>query len=140
MLIKAHQKTYSVELQDGSRWWIWPADMYGTLRWSPSTDLRVVEINDIQDGTLVRVISADADWIPKRMCAIRLRAREGGRSAPLPLTNPMLVSDFFFDAIHDSSGMQASGITIPALLFLQHSHLALHVGVRLGGRRLYRHR
>ena len=75
MLIKTHQKAYSVELEDGSRWWIWPADMYGTLRWSPSTDLSVVEINDIfsthalvdQDGTLVRVISADANWIPKRM-------------------------------------------------------------------------
>jgi len=49
--------------------------MYGTLRWSPSTDLCVVEINDIfsthalvdQEGTLVRVISANANWIPKRM-------------------------------------------------------------------------
>ena len=75
VFIKTHQKTYSVELEDGSRWLIWPPDIYGTLRWSPSTDLRVVEINDIffthslvdQDGTLVRVISVDADWIPKRM-------------------------------------------------------------------------
>jgi len=74
MLIKTHQKTYSVELQDGSRWLIWPPDMYRTLRWSPSTDLRVVEINDIfsthalvdQDGTLVRVISANAEWVPRR--------------------------------------------------------------------------
>ena len=71
MLIKANQKTYSVELQDGSRWWIWPPDMYGTVRWSPLTDLRVVEINDIfsthalvdQDGTLVRVIKADSGHI-----------------------------------------------------------------------------
>jgi len=85
--IKAHQNTYSVELQDGSKWWIWPADMHGALRWSPLTDLRLVEFNDIfstyalvdQDGTLVRVISADADWIPKRMRA-HPTAAESGRS------------------------------------------------------------
>ena len=75
MLIKTHQKAYSVELEDGSRWRIWPADMYRTLRWSPSTDLRVLEIEDAfsthalvdQDGTRVRVISADADWTPRRI-------------------------------------------------------------------------
>jgi hypothetical protein len=49
--------------------------MYGTLQWSPSTDLHVIEIDDNfsthalidQDGRRVRVISADADWIPKRV-------------------------------------------------------------------------
>jgi hypothetical protein len=47
--------------------------MYCTLRWSPSTDLSMVEINGIfsthalvdQDGTLVRVISANAEWVPR---------------------------------------------------------------------------
>jgi hypothetical protein len=75
VLIKTHQMNYSVELEDGSRWRIWPPDMYGTLRWSPSADLRVIEIDDTfsthalvdQDGTRVRVISADAGWTPKRM-------------------------------------------------------------------------
>ena len=75
MQIKTHQKGYSVELQDGSRWCIWPSDMYGTLQWSPSTDLQVMEVDDNfsthalidQDGGRVRVISADADWIPRRM-------------------------------------------------------------------------
>jgi hypothetical protein len=75
VLIKAHQRNYLVELEDGSRWRIWPPDMYGTLRWSPSTDLRVLEIDDTfsthalvdQDRTRVRVISADADWTPRRM-------------------------------------------------------------------------
>ena len=43
MLIKTHQKAYSVELEDGSRWLIWPPD---TLHWSPSTDLDVLEIDD----------------------------------------------------------------------------------------------
>ena len=75
MQIKTHQKGYFVELQDGSRWCIWPPDMHGTLHWSPSTDLNVIEIDDNfsthalidQDGRRVRVISADADWIPRRM-------------------------------------------------------------------------
>ena len=70
MLSKTHQKTYSVELEDGSRWRIWPP-----LQWSSSTDLNVVVIDDNfsthafvdQDGRRVRVVSADADWIPKRM-------------------------------------------------------------------------
>src|SRR5271166_30082 len=44
MQIKTHQKGDSVELQDGSRWCIWRPDMYGTLQWSPSTDLNVIEI------------------------------------------------------------------------------------------------
>ena len=75
MLIKTHQKTYSVELEDGSRWRIWPPDMCGTLQWSSSTNLNVVVIDDTfsthalvdQDGRRVRVVSADANWIPKRM-------------------------------------------------------------------------
>ena len=77
MLIKTHQKAYSVELEDGSRWRIWPPDMCGTLHWSSSTGLNVREIDDNfsthalvdQDGRRVRVISADVDWIPKRMRA-----------------------------------------------------------------------
>jgi hypothetical protein len=75
MQIKTHQKSYFVELQDGSRWCIWPPDMQGTLHWSLSTDLNVIEIDDNfsthalidQDGRRVRVINADADWIPRRV-------------------------------------------------------------------------
>jgi hypothetical protein len=60
-------------------------------------------------------------------CAtIRLRPIKGRQRAPLPVANSMLVSDVFFDAIHDAPGMQASGIGIPALPDLQHSHPALH--------------
>jgi len=51
--------------------------MCGTLQWSSSTDLNVLEIEDNfathalvdQDGRWVRVISADANWIPMRMRA-----------------------------------------------------------------------
>ena len=77
MLIKTHQKAYSVELEDGSTWRIWPPDMSGTLQWSASTNLNVLEIDDNfsthalvdQDGRRVRVVSSDANWIPKRMRA-----------------------------------------------------------------------
>ena len=63
---------------------------------------------------------------PSACARIRLGPSEGDQSPPLPLANSILVSDIFFDAIHDAPGMQASGISIPALLFLQHSHPALH--------------
>ncbi len=49
-----------------------------------------------------------------------------GFRAPLPVTNSILVSDFFFNAIHDAPSVQASGIGVPALSFLKHSHPALH--------------
>ena len=83
MLIKTHQKAYSVELEDGSRWLIWPPDKSGTLHWSTSTELNVLEIDDSlsmqalvdQDGRRVRVISADADWISA--CA-RIPVRPSG--------------------------------------------------------------
>ena len=96
MLIKTHQKAYSVELEDGSRWLIWPPDKSGTLHWSTSTDLNVLEIDDSlsmhalvdQDGRRVRVISADANWISA--CArIPVRSSEGGQRAAIATENRM---------------------------------------------------
>ncbi len=37
MLISRHDKSYIVELEDGSRWRIWPGDIATTLQWSPTT-------------------------------------------------------------------------------------------------------
>jgi len=71
MLINRHDKSHIVELKDGSRWKIWPGDLAATLRWLPTTELRVVEVNDEfcshalvdqSDGSRVRVITADAEW------------------------------------------------------------------------------
>jgi len=71
MLIAKHDKSHIVELEDGSRWRIWPGDVAATLQWLPTTELRVVAIYDEccshalidqTDGTRVRVITADAGW------------------------------------------------------------------------------
>jgi len=67
MLIKKHDKSRIVELEDGSLWRIWPGDIALTLSWLPTTDLRVSEIGDEfcshalidqGDGSRVRVIEA----------------------------------------------------------------------------------
>jgi hypothetical protein len=71
MRIEKHDKSYIVELEDGSRWRIWPGDIAMTLQWLPSTELQVVAIDDEfcthalidqADGSRVGVIKADADW------------------------------------------------------------------------------
>jgi hypothetical protein len=71
MLIKKHDKSRIVELEDGSLWRIWPGDIALTLSWLPTTDLHVSEISDDfcshalidqTDGSRVRVIEASKDW------------------------------------------------------------------------------
>jgi hypothetical protein len=74
MLIKRHDKAYIVELEDESAWRIWPADLTTTLKWMPSTQLSVVEIEDEfcthalvdqADGIRARVIAAKDYWWPE---------------------------------------------------------------------------
>lgn len=82
MLIARHDKSHIVELDDGSRWRIWPGDVAATLQWLPTTEIDVVEIDDeccshalvSQDGTRIRVIMADADWPAE---TVRERLRRG---------------------------------------------------------------
>jgi hypothetical protein len=71
MLIKKHDKSYVVLLEDESSWRIWPGDIALTLNWQPTTDLLVSEIDDEfcshalvdqTDGSRVRVIEASDDW------------------------------------------------------------------------------
>jgi hypothetical protein len=71
MLIKNHDKSRIVGLEDGSLWRIWPGDLALTLNWLPTTDLRVSEISDEfcshalidqADGSRVRVIKASKNW------------------------------------------------------------------------------
>ena len=71
MQITRHDKSYIVELEDGSRWRIWPGDIPTTLQWLPTTELEVSAIDDEfcshalvnqTDGSRVGVIKADADW------------------------------------------------------------------------------
>lgn len=78
MRIKKHEKSYIVELEDGSAWRIWPGDLVIPLLWMPSTRLAVSEIDDEYcthvlidriHGTCVRVIEAVADWSPDEIAA-----------------------------------------------------------------------
>ena len=74
MRIKKHEKSYIVELEDGSSWRIWLGDLAIPLVWMPSTRLSVSEINgeywtnvlsDRLHGTCVRAIEATASWAPE---------------------------------------------------------------------------
>jgi len=71
MLISRHDKSHIVELEDGTRWRIWPGDISVTLQWLPTTELQVLAIDDRfcshalvnqSDGSRVGVIQADTDW------------------------------------------------------------------------------
>jgi hypothetical protein len=71
MLIKKHDKSDVVLLEDGSSWRIWPGDIALTLNWQPTADLRVSEMDDEfcshalidqTDGSRVRVIEASENW------------------------------------------------------------------------------
>jgi hypothetical protein len=71
MLIKRHNKSYIVELSDGSNWRIWPGDLAATLDWGPTTNIDVVEIRDDistyalvdrESGSRVHVIGSNACW------------------------------------------------------------------------------
>ena len=71
MRIEQHDKSHIVELEDGSRWQIWPGDIATTLQWLPTTDLQISAINDQvcshalidqEGGSRVRVIEAGAEW------------------------------------------------------------------------------
>ena len=44
MLISRHDRSHIVELEDGTRWRIWPGDIATTLQWLPTTQLQVVAI------------------------------------------------------------------------------------------------
>ena len=76
MRVKKHEKSYIVELEDGSSWRIWPGDLAIPLLWMSSTRLAVSEINgecwthvliDRLHGTCVRVIEAASEWIPEKI-------------------------------------------------------------------------
>ncbi|WP_247316230.1 hypothetical protein [Bradyrhizobium sp. 141] len=46
MKIRSHSENHIVELDDGSRWQIFPGDLDLTLGWTPETELAVVPIED----------------------------------------------------------------------------------------------
>lgn len=69
--IKSHAKSHIVELTNGSKWRIWPADLVMTLGWTPEAEIEVLPVEDEfcshvlvnqSDRSRVRVIDASNDW------------------------------------------------------------------------------
>jgi hypothetical protein len=46
MKIRSHSESHIVELDDGSRWRIFPGDLGPTLDWKPETDLALITTGD----------------------------------------------------------------------------------------------
>jgi hypothetical protein len=46
MRIRSRSESHIVELDDGSRWQIFPGDLDLTLDWTPETGLSIVPIDD----------------------------------------------------------------------------------------------
>jgi hypothetical protein len=71
MRILEHPESHIVKLDDGSIWQIFPGDIDLTLKWLPTTELRLFKINDAvathalinaDDGTRVRVRAQGDRW------------------------------------------------------------------------------
>lgn len=69
MKIRAHSECHIVELDDGSRWQIFPGDLDLTLNWKPETEISVALAEDnlgshvlVDAGANVRVIPEGESW------------------------------------------------------------------------------
>jgi hypothetical protein len=74
MKIKSHSESHIVELDDESRWRIFPGDLDVTLNWKPETELTVVPSDDdvsshmlMGGAAKVHVIAADESWPVKEV-------------------------------------------------------------------------
>ena len=71
MKIRKHSESHLVELEDGSRWQVFPGDIDLTLNWQPDDELKLVRIDDLAsshalislvDNSSVRVIAVNERW------------------------------------------------------------------------------
>ena len=70
MKIRSHSESHLVELDDGSKWQIFPGDLDVTLNWQPDTELKLVRIEDpassnalvSEDNSSVRVLPVGEKW------------------------------------------------------------------------------
>jgi hypothetical protein len=76
MKIRKHSESHLVELDDGSKWQIFPGDLDVTLNWQPDTELKLVRIADDAsshalvnetDNSSVRVLPLDQNWPVKKV-------------------------------------------------------------------------
>jgi hypothetical protein len=72
MKITAHSESHIVELDDGTKWQVFPGDLDVTLHWKPETDLKLVRIDD--DISPQALISEDDNG--------RVRVRPVGQNWP----------------------------------------------------------
>jgi hypothetical protein len=79
MKIRKHAESHLVELDDGSKWQIFPGDLGITLNWNPETEIKLVRIEDqasshalVSDtgNTRVRVLPLDENWSVKEVSDI----------------------------------------------------------------------
>jgi hypothetical protein len=71
MKIRSHSESHLVELDDGSRWQIFPGDLGVTLGWLPDTELSVIRVEgdlcshalvSAMDTSRVRVLPVGQPW------------------------------------------------------------------------------
>ena len=69
MRIRSYSESHIVELDDGSRWRIFPGDLDLTLNWKPETELTVVQSGGgvgshllVGGGAEVRAIPESESW------------------------------------------------------------------------------
>ena len=69
MRVRSHSESHLVELDDGSRWQIFPGDLDLTLNWKPETEITVAPAEDdlgshvlVGAGAKVRVIPEGESW------------------------------------------------------------------------------
>ena len=70
MKIRSHSESHLVELDDGSKWQIFPGELDVTLNWQPDTELKLVRIEDpassheliSDDISRVRVLPLGDKW------------------------------------------------------------------------------
>jgi hypothetical protein len=76
MRIKRQDKSHIVELEDGTRWRIWPSDIATNLQWLPTSELQVSAIGHKfcshvlihqSNGSRVAAMKADTGWPAKQV-------------------------------------------------------------------------
>ncbi len=79
MKIRSHSEGHIVELDDGSRWQIFPGDLDLTLNWKPETEIVVMPFDDdlsshgvVGGDAEVRMIANGESW-PVRMVKSALK-------------------------------------------------------------------
>jgi hypothetical protein len=84
MRIRSHSESHLVELEDGSRWQIFPGDLDLTLNWQPETEITVASAEDdlsshvlVGGSAKVRVIAAGESWPVRK---VKTALKEGWSS------------------------------------------------------------